>query len=107
MTSMIRDGLPRDDIHVQPEPAFYVDVEDDSTEPKRQTGLRARLGRLVRSMLQSGTPPGAEGTYRDAVRRGSVVVVVHVSQAEEALEAATRMSELGAFDVEHCSTHWK
>jgi hypothetical protein len=52
ITRMIRTGLPRDDIHVQP-------------------------------------------------------IVVHVSDAEEALEAATLMTDLGAFDVEHCRTRWK
>jgi len=32
---------------------------------------------------------------------------MHVADAEEALEAATLMSDLGAFDVEHCRTRWK
>lgn len=104
ITKMIRAGLPRDDIHVQPETDFYVDVEDEQTESERQLGLLGRIGQSLTRIAQPKTPPGAEGTYRDAVRKGSTVVVVHVSQAEEAMEAATLMSELGAFDVEHRRT---
>ena len=107
ITRMIRTGLPRDDIHVQPESDSYVDTDGDDDGDGASSAFIAALARFFRRAARSNTPPGAEGTYRDAVRKGSTVIVVHVSDAEEALEAATLMTDLGAFDVEHCRTRWK
>lgn len=104
---MIAVGVPRDNIHVQPEASFYAEIETGDEEPAPVTSWTSRLGWLFTGLARSHVPPGAEGTYRDAIRRGSTVIVIHVSSAEEALEAATLMTENGAFDVEHCRTYWK
>lgn len=93
---MIRAGLPRDDIHIRPEPSFYDRVEaSDLCQSKVPL-----LSRLAIMVFGGPSLPGTPGTYRDAVRRGSTVVVVHADDADEAHELALEMSRHGAFDVE-------
>lgn len=110
MAKAIRAGLPRDDIHLQPEADAYVAV-DDPDERASAAGARAGgilgIAQALWGRLLGPALPGEKGTYRDAVRRGSTVVVVHVASAEEAFDASQLMAQWGAFDVEQRRSHWR
>lgn len=107
ITHMIHAGLPRDDIHVQPDPDSYVDVSPTQAgESHDGERTKSRLSSIFARLVGCRTP-GTPGTYRDAVRRGSTVVVVHVANAQEARRASDLMAANGAFDVEQRLTEWK
>lgn len=95
ITRFVLAGWSRDDVHLQPEAHEYAALPETARE-----GERPSIASFFARLLATPTLPGAPGTYRDAVRRGSAVVVVHVADSAGADAAAELMFQFGAFDVE-------
>lgn len=103
LTQAIVSGLPRDDVHLQPEAEFYAaprSTAETTNMPAHDASPLRRCGRWLVEHFGMRVPPGEPGTYRDAVRRGATVVVVHVPDEQAARHAGALMASLGAFDVE-------
>ncbi|MDB5946279.1 MAG: hypothetical protein JWQ33_1305 [Ramlibacter sp.] len=118
-------GVPRDDVHVQQGEAgsgttHAAALQDGGTGPGTQDrwqgmesevaldrGVLSSIGNFFTSLFGQDHPSGHAGTYSEAVRRGSSVVVVDARDAQEAERAVTLLHELGAIDIDERADQWR
>jgi stress response protein YsnF len=109
-------GFDRADVHLQEAPADDAartrvgDLTMDSAEREvaADRGVFASIGDFFSNLFgDDDRRSNYAGTYSEAVRRGSSVVVVDAQDEEQAERAASLMHELGAMDVDERARQWR
>ena len=104
---LIESGFSREDVHLQPGAEASTSASTETRTDRDEGGFLASVGNFFANLFGTDTPTGDAGTYSEAVRRGSTVVVVDVADDEEAERASDVMDELGTVDIDERATQWK
>lgn len=109
---LVDAGFSRDEVHIEEgsatEARATASGATDADRGYRDEGILASFGHFFASLFE-GDERGTQhaGTYSEAVRRGSVVVVVDAVDETQAQQAATIMDELGAVNMDQRADEWR
>lgn len=105
---LIEHGFARGSVHLQAgADAATATSAAGGAAVRNDGGFLSGVGNFFSSLFGSDSPAGDAGTYSEAVRRGSTVVVVDAVSDDEAERAAQVMDELGAVDIDERAAQWK
>lgn len=108
---LVDAGFDRDDVHVQQggsiQGAGATTTSTSYTSDEEDRGVLSSIGHFFASLFGQDNPSGHSGTYAEAVKRGSSVVVVDAQDEQQAERASNLMHELGAVDVDERSRAWR
>jgi stress response protein YsnF len=114
---LVDAGFDRDDVHVQqgmssgPSSATggTSNTGSGTVYQDEDRGILSSIGHFFASLFgqDDDVRTGQAGTYAEAVKRGSSVVVVDAQTEEQAERAANLMQEMGAVDVDERAHQWR
>ncbi|HEY3600027.1 MAG TPA: hypothetical protein VGL08_21230 [Paraburkholderia sp.] len=100
--TLVQTGFSHNDVELQANPETPPAADDESP------GVLANIERFFSSLFStSGADAPAAEHYRNAVRRGAVVVCVNASSEAHAELAHNTLKRLGAIDVGERSRGWE
>lgn len=107
LESLVGQGFSREDLHVErnTEANETRSLNSDGTEIQDR-GNASNFGHFFSSLFGQDEPRRT-GTYSEAVRRGSSVLVVDARDDAEAERAASLLHDLGAIDVDERAQQWR
>jgi len=108
---LVEAGFSRDDVHIEEGSTTSGTTASGATDADRgyrDEGILASIGHFFASLFEGDDRSTQHaGTYSEAVRRGSVVVVVDAVDEAQAEQAATIMNELGAVNMDERADQWR
>jgi uncharacterized protein (TIGR02271 family) len=110
MNRLVDEGFDRNDIHLEDREthASGATTRSDGTGGEHaHRGVMESIGHFFASLFGEDNHEGHSGTYSEAVRRGSSVVVVDADDETEAQRARSLMEQLGAYDVDARAQQWR
>ena len=107
LESLVTQGFSREDLHVErnTEASETRSLNSDGTEA-HDRGNTSNFGHFFASLFGQDEPRRT-GTYSEAVRRGSSVLVVDARDETQAERAASLLHDLGAIDVDERAQQWR
>jgi uncharacterized protein (TIGR02271 family) len=111
MNELLASGFSRSDIQLNPEysstAASAADMGGASGTGSTGSTSGHGIGHFFRSLFGLDDTEKSSDIYAEAVRRGSVVLVVNVDTDEQRDRAMEVMNRYGPVDVDERSTHWR
>ena len=108
---IVAAGVDRGDVHIEPGSGSSDSSGSSSAvstgRAGEHEGVMASIGHFFTNLFSSNTNSGYAGTYTEAVRRGSTVVVVDADDDAQAERAAAILHECGAVDVDERAEQWR
>ncbi|MBA2672696.1 YsnF/AvaK domain-containing protein [Ramlibacter sp.] len=109
LDSLVTEGFDRDDLHIEQNTAdtgtTTPTLNSDGTE-RPDRGSASNFGHFFASLFGQDEPRHS-GTYSEAVRRGSSVLVVDARDDAQAERAASLLHSLGAINVDERAQEWR
>ncbi len=108
LESLVTEGFDRDDLHIEQntaETGTTTTLNSNGTE-RDDRGAASNFGHFFASLFGQDEPRHS-GTYSEAVRRGSSVLVVDARDDAQAERAASLLHGLGAINVDERAQEWR
>ncbi|MFD0667455.1 hypothetical protein ACT80S_07030 [Ramlibacter sp. MAHUQ-53] len=108
---LVEAGIPRDQIHFQPEPGAAFRAHAGPSQPRpgkpgyREQGVFESIGSFFANLFESHTDES--GIYAEALRRGTCLLLVQARDADEARHAVDVMEHAGAVSLEDRVGQWR
>jgi uncharacterized protein (TIGR02271 family) len=104
MNELLASGFSRSDIQLNPEYSSAV-ASNAGMSDTSHTGHG--IGHFFRNLFGLDDAEKSSDIYAEAVRRGSVVLVVNVDTDEQRNRAMDVMNRYNPIDIDERSTHWR
>mgnify|MGYP001413925432 CR=1 FL=1 len=108
---LVEAGIPRDQIHFQPEPGAAFRAHAGPSQPRpgkpgyREQGVFESIGSFFANLFESHTDES--GIYAEALRRGTCLLLVQARDADEARHAIETLRRCGAKSLEERVAEWR
>jgi uncharacterized protein (TIGR02271 family) len=106
LDSLVDAGFQREDLHIEQGGTQDTLASDGTASDVRDRGSMSNFGHFFSSLFGQDEPRHS-GTYSEAVRRGSAVLVLDAADEAQAERAASMLHDLGAVDVDERAKEWR